>query len=194
MIARYITDPAAAVVPRRVRLAAGLEITHHPVEDPAGPGLAHLTYAGALAVAEANGARLPTRPELFLLHQVAVAAGTELAPLTLPDALLRAQGCQPGGPWMVGRDACDRHDAAVLLRITGAIGTGDAPWANAGKHWIGPAPDDLAALCGWWVADVSAFGATRRGPGFVQSGEGFPHNRDHADYGTTTTLVWDVAS
>jgi hypothetical protein len=190
MAAQYITDPAVAVIPRFVRLGA-IWITHHPVEDP-GPGLAHFTYAGALALAAANGARLPTRDEVLALHMAATAAGTELELVNLPDAELRAQGCVPGDPRMVTREWCDIHDAKVLTAMGPQSGS-DAPVANAGKHWIEPAPERMAALCGWWVANVHAFGSTRTGPGFVQSGEGFPHDDQHSDYATTTMLVRDQA-
>jgi hypothetical protein len=188
MIERYVTDPAVAVVPRFVPLGA-VWITHHPVEDP-GPGLAHLTYAGALALAAANGARLPTRAEVFALHEAAAAAGTEVAILVLPDAALLAEGCVPGDPRMVTRVWCDIHDARVLAAMA-ADQDSDAPVANVGKHWIGPAPATRAALCGWWVADVHAYGSSRTGPGFVQSGDDFPHDDQHSDYATTTMLVRD---
>jgi hypothetical protein len=172
----YVTNPAAVIVPRAVRLGS-VWITQHPVEDPAGPGLAHLTYAGALEVAAAHGARLPTREEVLELHQVAAAAGAELVPVILPDAELRAQGCVPGDPAMASRAWCDRHDSRVLEHIV-AIDA-DVPVANAGKHWIGPAPAGKAALCGWWMGGI-----------MIQSGLGFPHNDQHHDYGTTTMLVW----
>jgi hypothetical protein len=190
MIERYLTDPAISVVPRFVRLGA-VWITHHPIED-AGPGLAHFTYAGAVAVAAANGARLPTRAEVFALHEAAATAGTELPVFDLPDAALRAEGCVPGDPRMVTRAWCDLHDAKVLAAMAPNTDS-DAPVANAGKHWIGPAPAKLAALCGWWVADVRAYGSSRSGPGFVQTGEDFPHDDQHSDYATTTMLVRDQA-
>jgi hypothetical protein len=174
----YRTDTASAVVPRAVPLGA-VWITHHPVEDPApaGPGLAHLDYAGALDVAARVGARLPTRAEVFALHAASSAAGTELVPCILPDAEQRAAGAVPGDPAMASRAWCDRHDGRVLEAMPR---DGDAPVGNAGKHWIGPAPPDLAALCGWFVGGAP-----------IQSGLGFPHNRGHFDYGTTTMLVWD---
>lgn len=190
-IVRYVSNPAAAIVPRRVALAPGVEITHHPVEDP-DVGLAHLTYDGALEVAASVGARLPTSEEVLALHLAAALAGTELAPLTLPDEFLRAQGCMPGGPWMVTREACERHDAAVIRAEAGRDADPDAPIANAGKHWRGGAPTGRAGLCGWWVAHVERYGGARTGPGFVQEGAGWPHDRGHADYATTTMLVWDV--
>lgn len=176
----YITDPASIVLPRWVPLVSGLEILHHPVEDPTGPGLAHLTYRAALEVASASGARLPTRAEVLLLHGVASTAGTELVPCILPDADMRAAGMVPGDPRMVTREWCEKHDAAVLEAIDEMHGY-DAPFANAGKHWIGPAPLGRAALCGWWQHGS-----------FIQSGLGAPHDDQHHDYATTTMLVREV--
>ena len=178
----YITPPSAIIIPRFVPLAPGLEITHHPLETNAtGPGLAHLTYRGALEVAAANGARLPTRAEVEMLHEVASKAGTELAPVILPDAGMRAAGMVPGDPRMVTREWADRHDALVAQQVP-ALDVDSPPIANAGKHWIGPAPAGKAALCGWWS-----------GGAFIQSGLGFPHDEAHHDYATTTMLVREVA-
>jgi len=191
MVAPYLSDPATVVVPRAVPLGS-IWVTQHPLEDPdPGPGLAHLNYAQALEIAAANGARLPTTEEILALHEAAAAACTELSPLFLPDATLRAEGCVPGDARMVTRPWCDRHDSGVLAAIAALGDRGDAPIANAGKHWRGGAPPNLAGLCGWWVPDVSLFGSSRRGPGFIQAGADWPHNREHADYGTTTVLVWD---
>ena len=180
MIDSYITPLPSVVVPRWVTLAPGLLITHHPIEDPQGPGLAHLTYRDALALADRLGARLPTRAEVLELHELAAAAGTEIAPVILPDAHLRAQGCVPGDPRMVTRAWCDRHDAAVLLAIAG-LADQETAVANAGKHWIGPAPTGRAALCGWW-----------QGGALIQSGLGAPHDDLHHDYATTCILIMDT--
>jgi hypothetical protein len=154
-----------------------IEITQSPLLD-AHCGLAHLTYAQALAVARDNGARLPTRDEVLRLHEVAAANGTELEPFTLPDRAMAAEGAKPGDPAMVTWEWCARHDAVVTPQIRRIVPTSDAPIANAGKHWIGPAPDGLAALCGWWSNGA-----------FIQSGLGCPHNDQHSDYATTTVLV-----
>lgn len=187
----YLSDPASVVVPRAVPLGS-VWITQHPLEDPQpGPGLAHLDYAQALEIAAANHARLPTTAEILALHEAAAAAGTEIEPVFLPDATLRAEGCVPGDPRMVTRPWCDRHDSAVLSAIAALGDRGDAPIANAGKHWRDGAPPDLAGLCGWWVPDLRLFSSARSGAGFVQEGGDWPHNRQHADYGTTTMLVWD---
>lgn len=187
----YLSDPASVVIPRAVKIG-NVWITHHPLEDPdPGPGLAHLNYAQALAIADANKARLPTVAEILALHEAAAAAGTELSPIFLPDATLRAQGCVPGDPRMVTREWCDRHDSGVMDAITALGDKGDAPIANAGKHWRDGAPPNLSGLCGWWVPDVRLFSTSRKGPGFVQAGGDWPHNRQHADYGTTTLLVWE---
>jgi hypothetical protein len=205
-IDRYVSDPARAVVPRFVPLGdSGLWITHHPVEDPVadgGPGLAHLTYAGALLVAAAvgDGARLPSRDEIGALHLAAAAAGTELVPCILPDAGMVALGSYPGDPRMVTLLWCARHDGVVLATMASlARDVGDSPIANAGKHWIGPAPAGLAGLCGWWVERLQDYvgrdEVTRRplrsGAGFIQAGYGFPHNDSHSDYATTCMLVRD---
>lgn len=177
-------------LPPAVQLGA-VWITHHPVEDPE-VGLAHLSYSDALALATLHNARLPTSAEILALHQAAAAAGTELAPMNLPDAALRAQGCVPGDARMVTREWCVRHDEAVQRAIAALGDTGNHPIANAGKHWRAGAPPNLAGLCGWWVKELKVWGTGRRGPGFVQAGGGWPHDRQHSDYATTTMLVWDT--
>lgn len=187
----YRTPLPSVVLPRFVPLAPGVEVTHHPLEDASRPsGLAHLSYRDALAYAATVGARLPTRAEVVELHEVAEAAGTELAPCILPDSEMRAAGAKPGDPAMSTLAWCDYHDMLVVGWIKMSLPDQDTPVANAGKHWIGPAPPGKAALCGWWVADLRPFGG--HGAGFVQSGTGFPHDDEHHDYGTTCMLVRDV--
>ncbi len=192
MIVPYATDPAQVVVPHRVRVGA-LEVTRWPLEDPA-VGLAHLSYRDALAVAATCGARLPTTAEIFALHLAAAAAKTELEPVVLPDPFLRSQGCVPGDPRMVTQEWCERHDAAFIQQIKARDLAPEAFVANAGKHWRAGAPAGLAGLCGWWVGDVARFDPSRKGQGFIQQGNGWPHNDGHRDYATTTVLVWDVAA
>ena len=188
----YITPLDAVVIPFKVRMG-DLWITHHPVEDPSGPGLAHLTYALALQVAARAGARLPTRAEVLLLHDAAAEAGTEIEPVSLPDALQMSAGLKPGDPLMLTLEWAAIHDSRVVPSIRRfATRIQDKPVANAGKHWIGPAPIGKAALCGWHVPKVEAWGSSRTGQGFVQDGTGFPHDDQHHDYATTTMRVWDA--
>lgn len=200
---RYLTDLSEVVVPRRVRLSDAVEVTHHPLESgPDGPGFAHLSYRTALAVAAANGARLLTTAEILALHLVATVAGTEIGPCILPTAIMRASGCVPGDGRMVTREWCEIHDSIVLERIASiealGSGTGDAPFANIGKLWRAGAPSGRAGLCGWWVANVAPYtigadGKPRRtGPGFIQEGHDWPHDDEHADYGTLAMLAWDI--
>jgi hypothetical protein len=188
----YATPIEAVVVPSWVPLGS-VWVTQTPLLDPVpnGPGLAHLSTDEALAIAERLGARLPTTAEILLLHEVASAAGTELEAYPLPDAFLRAQRCVPGDARMSSRDWCDRHDAHVIAAITALGDLGDRPIANAGKHWRGPPPPGLAGLTGWWVPNVGIYDPSRHGPGFIQQGTGFPHNRGHRDYGSTCVLVRD---
>jgi hypothetical protein len=94
---------------------------------------------------------------------------------------------------MVTREWCLRHDREVLAAIVAIGDTGEVPVANAGKHWRHGAPAKRAGLCGWWVPDVGLYDSRRRGHGFVERGLGddWPHDREWADYGTTTLLVWE---
>ena len=187
----YTTLPEALGIPAWVAFGEGLEITQSPLLDSS-TGLAHLTYRQALDVAIAQSARLPTHAEVRLLHDIASGAGTELEPVILPGASpeLVKSGARPGDPAMVGWDWCAIHDSLVVPRIRQLIASHpDMPIANAGKHWIGPAPAGLAALCGWWVHDLHDFEPQYSGPGFIQEGSGCPHNDQHSDYATTTVLV-----
>lgn len=184
----YRTPLDRVVVPPWVGLSTGILVTRTPLQDPYGPGLAHLSYAEALEVAAANGARLPTRDEIYQLHLDAVAAGSELSPLVLPGAAEELAGARPGDPAMVTVEWCSAHDSRALDAIR--VLPPWAPVANAGKHWRYGAPPGLAGLCGWWVQHVERYGATgRSGPGFVQEGWSWPHNDSHTDYASTTVLV-----
>ena len=194
----YRTAIANIVVPRRVPLGPGVEVTQTPLLDPTGPGLAHLDVRTLVPFAKSLGARLPTLAEMLLLHQVAASAGTELVPVILPDDVMRAAGCVPGDPRMSTLEWCRHADADVLAQIQALGDIGDAPVANAGKSWVAhqaspwEPPAGKSDLCGWWVHDVSAYSSTRRGPGFIQQGGGWPHADTQADYGSTALLVWSV--
>lgn len=191
MTTPYVTPLDAVVIPRAVRMG-DIWVTHHALEDPDGPGLAHLHLDALLELAERVGARLLTAEEIYALHLVAAAAGTELHPVTLPNAAMRREGCVPGDARMVTREWCDVHDAAVLAQMAALTEAApDAPIANDGKYWRGGAPAGLAGLCGWWVPRVELYDPHRHGPGFVQQGGAWPHNRRHSDYGSMGRFAWD---
>lgn len=161
-------------------LADDLEVTRLPLVDrehrleDGTPLFARLTYLGASRVALREGARLPTRDEVRLLHVV----GLQLEPVTMP---------------ITGEIAgSERHDREVWRRLRALGWDGGKVVSGAGKHWISGAPPGRAWLAGWWTSQLGRYVPGRRGPGWVQegatSGQG-PHNDGHHDYGTTTILV-----
>lgn len=135
---------------------------------------ARLTYRSALEVAAMHGAQLPTRDQVYKLHNV----GLQLEPFTLPITM--------------DLSGSERHDREVWRRLRSSGWDGGKPVSGAGKHWIAGAPSGRAYLAGWWTAHLERYTTTRRGPGFIQEGSAFgrgPHDDQHHDYGTTTMLV-----
>ncbi len=160
-------------------LPGGLEVTRLPLVDARYPGgrlFARLTYRDALTAAHRHGATLPTATQMDQLH---------LASIVLPPHPL------PAGPQMTSLEWSERHDAAIWPAL--ATWDRDVPVAGVGKSWIAGAPPGRAYLMGWWATDVSRFGSSRKGPGWVQQpsqpGSPGPHLDSHHDYGTTTLLV-----
>lgn len=187
----YVTAPDAIACPPWVRLGTVL-VTQTPLGDTL-CGLAHLTYAQALEVATAYGARLPTRAEVYALHLAASEAGTELEPFVLPTPTQRATGSRPGDPAMVSFEWAATHDAAVVSQVRRLLSAApQALVANAGKHWIGGASRGMARICGWWTERVESYGSSRHGHGFVQEGVIDVHGDAHFDYATTTILARDA--
>lgn len=160
-------------------LPGGLEVTRLPLVDARYPGgrlFARLTYRDALTAAHRHGATLPTATQMDQLH---------LASIVLPPHPL------PAGAQMTSLEWSERHDAAIWPALS--TWDKDAPVAGVGKHWIAGAPPGRAYLMGWWATDVSRYGSSRKGPGWVQQpsqpGSPGPHDDSHHDYGTTTLLV-----
>lgn len=205
MIDRYLTSLSAVVVPRAVPLGdTGRWITQTSLLDPApnGPGLAHLMPAGSAEIARRHGARLPTQADMLALHIAAAAAGSEIAPATMPDSALAKLGFKPGDAQMSSRLWCDHADPIVLARIAALGDLADRAVSGDLKIWTYP----LGSLCGWWVPDVHAYDETRpHGPGFIQAGGHVVHLAGRIDpatgeqvplsgqydYGSGTKLVWD---
>lgn len=152
-----------------------VEVTRLPVIDTAHalptsePLFARLTYADALTVAAAHGARLiaPGHVEALRRHglQLVPYLGTPIAETSLVHS--------------------ERHDADVWSQLRARGWDGAQPVAGAGKHWVHGAPVGRSRLMGW---DVDG-----PGPGLRWwQPDDVAHNRQHHDDGTTTMLERDV--
>ncbi len=172
------------------------EISAPPVSDRAHRLLegqtfvtARLTYGDALAVAQREGAQLPTPDQIQQLHDMAgrgealeleAFTGTPRAETTLEHSI--------------------RHDVNMRQQIASAGWNGRIPLANWGKSWTHGAPKGRAHLMGWWVPNLALYtpppgqAGHRSGPGFVQprpapGSQGAHGAQDQHDDGTTTLLV-----
>ncbi len=192
-VAPYITAPADVVAPASWSKVGAADLSSEPLRDRKTGGYAHLTYAGALTAARALGAELPSREDLDALADAAKAAGTELAPVILPDgALSRSVGIDPANAAavnafrnanMTGEAWARIHDERVRAQLVARRWDGKGPVANAGKHWIAGAPPRRSYLKGWRVGQKFI----QTGPSKPGTDEG-PHDDRHHDYGTTTVL------
>jgi hypothetical protein len=184
---RYKTDPVDANC-RQWTLVGDWLWTTEPLYDEKTQLYAHLTYAGALAVAARLGAQLPNRADIIELRDT----GFQLAPVTLPDRdMIRAAG-------LSSREAIDRYRNVHMCslewakihddRVRAALATGN--WdgvqrvSGAGKHWTAAPPPGRSFLMGWWNGTKWIQDGTSE---LVPGSQG-PHDAYHHDYATTTIV------
>jgi hypothetical protein len=158
-----------------------------PLLDRATGGFARLSYAGALAAAQSNGAELISRAGVETRSDVARANNLELSPVTLPDvAMMRAAGIDPKDRTAVGaflnanmrsREWVKIHDDRVRAQLTARSWDGQSVTSNIGKPWTSGAAPGRGRLFGWRLPNGS----------WIQPEED-AHDDAWTDYATTTIL------
>lgn len=164
-------------------------LTTEPLREQSSGRYAHLSYRGALAVAERFGAELPSAADLDALREVAIV----LTPVTLPDLqMLRQAGICAGNraaigafrcAHMAGEDWAQIHDERVQAQLDALGWDGGRPIIGAGKQWIAGAPRGRAWLKGWPLPNGRWIQTGVEAPGAAG-----PHDDLHVDYAMVPVL------
>lgn len=160
------------------------------------PLFARLSGPDKRAWARARGGRLLVSTEFVEMHELAQERGTELAPVILPTASMRAKTPRKRGESdeqygrrlyapMGSLEWCEIHDDLVWDQIEAMMAAGKSgPFTNIGKPEIRKEnehpdrdPPDMC-LAGWWL----------NGKWIQAPNEKPDHDSQHSDYSTTIVV------
>ena len=204
----YFTSIDSAIVHESGWARVGdVEVTCVPLIDAETALFARLDTRRAEVVATGLGARLVSRATIRAVTQAALANGTCIEPVLLPNADLRKANPRQSGEssqmyeTRIRRDMASFewakiHDLECWRRLEAAKWDRQSITANVGKWLQAGAPPGRCYLMGWWQAQLGKFiqAGTDSGPGPHAGGaivNGVEHPGQH-DYGTLALLERDV--
>lgn len=183
-----------------------IEVTCVPVIDVETALFARLDTRRATLAAKLFGARLVSRQTIRETTAIAIARGSCIEPVFLPNAKLMAIPPRLlGEPELTYQSRIRRemaslewakiHDLECWRRLEAARWDRESITANVGKLLQDGAPEGRCYIMGWWVDDHFVQAGTDSGPGphaggmIAANGTEIPGQHD---YGTLTVFERDV--